>query len=95
MIEELKNIRPFISFGSGVTQREVQAGETVTVWLGTLYNQNIYSFTLVAGGTVHKVSNYEYRVTYTTPGTHTIYLVVNTKVKGSDLQSNTITLNVI
>lgn len=95
MIEELKNIKPFISFGNGITQKEVQAGETVTVWLGTLYNQNIYSFTLVSGGTVQKVSNYEYRITITAPGTHSIYMVVNTKVKGSDLQSNTITLNVI
>lgn len=95
MIEQLKTIKPFISFGNGVTQKEIQSGQTVTVWLGTLYNQNIYSSTLVTGGTVQKVSNYEYRVTFTAPGTHSIYLVVTTKVKGSDLQSNTITLNVI
>ena len=92
MIQQLKNIPPFIDFGFGITQVQVTAGQPVTVWLTTLYNQDVYTFSLTAQGTVTKISNYEYVVAQTQPGTYTIKLGVNTSDKKISLVSNILTL---
>jgi hypothetical protein len=92
MIQELKSSAPSISFGFGLTETSLSVDMSVTVWLSTIYNQSVYSFQLVAAGaTIIKVSNYEYRLTYSTPGSKDIYLNVSTKEKQT-LKSNTITV---
>lgn len=93
MINQLKTLPPFIDFGFGKTQQQVTVGTPVTVWLNTLYNQETYSFTLHAtGAAVTRISNYEYVVTYPTPGTYTVSMGVGTANKKISLASNTLTL---
>ena len=92
MIQQLKNITPFIDFGFGITKTEVAANTPVTVWLNTLYNQEVYGFTLRATGVVSKISNYEYEVRYPQPGTYTIKLGVSTSNKKISLDSNILTV---
>ena len=92
MIQQLKNIPPFIDFGFGITHTHVTAGKPVTVWLNTLYNQEVYGFTLHATGVVTKISNYEYVVTYPLPGTYTLRLGVSTPDKKISLESNILTV---
>ncbi|KGO85726.1 hypothetical protein Q765_15010 [Flavobacterium rivuli WB 3.3-2 = DSM 21788] len=92
MIQQLKNIPPNIDFGFGITKQEVAVNTPVTVWLNTLYNQDVYGFTLHATGVVTKISNYEYVVTYPLPGTYTLTLGVGTKDKKISLDSNILTL---
>jgi plastocyanin len=92
MIEQLKNAPPFIDFGFGRTHLQVAVGEPVTVWLNTLYNQDVYSFNLTARGTITKISNYEYEVMYTQPGSYEVKLGVSTSNKKVSLESNVLTL---
>jgi len=96
MIQELKTATPFITFGYGLTQMSVPGGTSVTVWLNTMFDQSVYSFQLVySGATMVKISNYEYRITYNTPGAHNIYLNVSFSASAKDkqtLKSNTITV---
>jgi len=92
MIQQLKNITPFIDFGFGITKTEVAANTPVTVWLNTLYNQEVYGFTLHATGVVSKISNYEYEVRYPQPGTYSIKLGVSTSNKKISLDSNILTV---
>ncbi|MGV3459906.1 MAG: hypothetical protein ACO1N9_05555 [Flavobacterium sp.] len=96
MIHELRNAAPFIDFGFGVTAQTANVGDKVTVWLSTLYNEGVYQTGLNAsGGNVTKISDYEYEVSYATPGTYEISLAVGSTVRKISLQSNTITLTVI
>jgi hypothetical protein len=93
MIQQLKNLTPFIDFGFGNTQRQVTVNTPVTVWLNTLYNQDAYAFTLLANGAaVTPISNYEYTVTCPAPGTYTLSLAVGTPDKKISLASNILTL---
>ena len=92
MIDQLKNIPPAIDFGFGIMQKQVAVNTPVTVWLNTLYNQEVYSFALTAQGAVTKISNYEYVVTRAQPGTYTIKLSVSTTNKKISLESNILTL---
>jgi hypothetical protein len=92
MIEQYKNAPPFIDFGFARTLLQVAAGEPVTVWLNTLYNQDVYRFALSVRGTVTKISNYEYEVTCPNPGTYEIKLGVSTSNKKISLESNILTL---
>lgn len=93
MIQQLKTLTPFISFGFGVTQQQVAANTPVTVWLNTLYNQDAYTFTLLAAGAaVTQISNYEYVVTYPATGTYTISITVATPDKKISLTSNILTV---
>ncbi|MCR5863062.1 hypothetical protein LRS05_13410 [Flavobacterium sp. J372] len=96
MIHELRNTPPFIDFGFGITQHTVGVGQIATVWLSTLYNQDVYNTGLNANGAViTRVSSFEYEVTYSTPGTYEISLNVGSNTRKISLQSNTITLTVI
>jgi hypothetical protein len=93
MIQQLKAITPFIDLGFGITQQEVTAGTPVTVWLNTLYNQEVYTFTLfAAGGSVTQISDYEYIVIYPAAGTYSISMGVSTADKKISLASNILTL---
>jgi len=95
MIQELKNITPFISFGFGLTRAEINVATPITVWLDTLYNQSEFEFTIGANGaTVNKISNYEYRLTYTSTGYKEVVMNIGTKDKNF-LRSNTLILTVI
>lgn len=95
MIHALRTTTPFIDLGFGITQQEVPAGTPVTVWVNTLYNQEVYSFTLTApGAVITKISNYEYSLTYATPGTYTISLGVSNTGKKTSLASNILTITV-
>lgn len=93
MINQLKTLPPFIDYGLGITQQQVTAGTPVTVWLNTLYNQETYSFLLHAvGAAVTRISNYEYTITATIPGTYTITMTIGTANKKISLASNILTL---
>lgn len=95
MIHELKTLTPYIVFNGGVTLHRATAGQAVNVWLETLYNAQAYTFTLTAvGGTVTKISGYEYRVTYTSPGAYSIYITVNSADKKISLKSNILEINI-
>ena len=94
MISDLKTLTPSIDFGLGLTTLQAQAGQPVTVWLQTLYNQQAYTFILQCTGTVTKVSNYQYKVTFATPGTYTLQLAVTPVNKGTSLMSNILDLTV-
>jgi hypothetical protein len=96
MIEQLKNLSPIITFGFGTIQKQINAGQPVTVWLNTIYNQEAYTFTLAAAGAVvTKISNYEYSVSYTAAGSYTISLAVNSTNKTISLVSNILTVTVV
>ncbi len=95
MIHQLQNQQPFIDFGFGLTHKTIPAGTSVTVWLITLFNTGSYIFSLSAQGTVIKVSDYEYKITFDTPGLYEINMIVSARKKKISLQSNVITVNVI
>lgn len=91
----LQQLQPQIDFGFGVTQKSVQIENAVTIWLGTLYNEEAYTFQLsVSSGTYTKMSDYEYQLYYTQRGIYTISLAVTQKATGIRLMSNTLTLTV-
>ncbi|MXN91290.1 hypothetical protein GR160_08615 [Flavobacterium sp. Sd200] len=93
MIHQLKTITPFIDFGFGITQLNTTANTPFTVWLQTLYNQNAYTFTLMAtNGQVTQISNYEYIVVYPEPGTYQINITVDSANKRISLDSNILTV---
>ena len=94
MITDLKTIAPAIDFGLGLTTLQAQAGQPVTVWLQTLYNRQAYTFILQCTGTVTKVSNYQYRVTFATPGNYTLQMAVTPVSKGTTRMSNILDLTV-
>ncbi|MES2484551.1 MAG: hypothetical protein V4581_01185 [Bacteroidota bacterium] len=95
MIQELKNIPPYIDFGFGITQTQAAISQEITVWLNTLYNQDAYTFTLNAlEATVTKISNYEYQVTYTTLGTYQLSLSVVSTDKTISLDSNILSITI-
>lgn len=94
MINDLKHLPPAIDFGFGTTKTQATVGQPVTVWLQTLYNKEAYIFYLQCTGTVTKISDYQYRVTFSTPGEHTIQLAVTPKTKAAGLQSNILDLTV-
>lgn len=96
MILELRNTTPFIDFGFGITAHTVKTGEQATIWLSTLYNQDMFAMGLVApGGSVTVLSDYEYGIAYSQPGIYSISLSVSHKKHKTSLQSNTLTLTVI
>ncbi|KGO91742.1 PKD domain-containing protein [Flavobacterium subsaxonicum] len=96
MIQQLKTLTPFIHFGLGANQKQVAAGQPVTIWLDTLYNQEAYTFRLAAvGSQITKISNYEYQVTYAAAGSYTINFTVNSADKTISLASNTLNLTVV
>lgn len=96
MITPLSNAKPFIDFGFGTIEKQAAQGETVTVWLSTIYNRNAYNFTLTApGGTITIVSEYEYQITYPLAGNYQISLSAATKDKTISLASNILTLTVV
>ena len=94
MIQEIRSTPPFIDFGFGITETTIATGKPATVWLSTLYNQDDYIVLLAAfnGGTVTPVSNYQFKVSYTTPGTYQLQITVYTKAKNISLASNILTL---
>ena len=96
MVNPLREAPPAISFGFGRTELTAEPGETVTVWLGTIYNLNEYSFVLQAGteAKVEPISGFEYNVSFGEKGSYTIVLEVISKDKQISLKSNEITLNV-
>jgi hypothetical protein len=96
MIKKLKSIQPAIDFGNGNTTMQISTGETVTVWLSTLYNQEAYSFNLQADGLqAIRISDYEYRVTPALPGSYTLQMAIISIDKTISLTSNTLTLTVV
>lgn len=96
MIKELKNIPPAIDFGNGNTIMSIDAGETVTVWLCTLYNRQAYNFNLHADGQeAVRISDYEYRVTPALPGNYKLQMAILSIDKTISLVSNQLTLTVL
>ncbi|KAF2518259.1 hypothetical protein E0W68_09550 [Flavobacterium salilacus subsp. salilacus] len=97
MIQEIKNRPPYIH----ITDLKISfpVGENITVWLSGQYNEAEYNYSLTAIGaaTNEKVSNYEYSLTYDTPGTYTLFAVLTGKgaTKGKELTSNILTLTVV
>ena len=94
MIHAIRNVVPAIDFGHGITTKEITAGQPVIVWLQTIYNRQAYDFMLQCGGSVNKISDYEYAVTFATPGSYALKLVISSKDKSITLQSNILNLTV-
>ena len=95
MLHELKNIIPSIDFGFGTATKVAQVGETFTVWLSTLYNQDAYSFFLQCEGSVTNISDYEYEVSYDAEGEYNIQLTVVSGDKKTSLESNVLTVTIV
>jgi len=96
MIQQLKTITPAIDLGFGITQKQVATSIPVTVWLNTLYNSQAYTCSIFAlGATVNKISNYQYNVTYATPGNYTVNMSVNSIDKTISLASNILNITVV
>lgn len=96
MIQSLQNIPPIIDLGFGIQQTQIATNQQATVWLGTLYNQKEYVFTLTApGAVITKISNYQYRIAYMQPGSYTVNLTVNALNKKLSLASNTLNITVV
>lgn len=96
MITELRSITPLIDFGFGIMARNAAIGETVTVWMNTIYNRD-YSSNIsydTTKASMIKISDYEYQLTYNEAGNHDISIDVTGKDKSLKLSSNTITLTV-
>jgi len=92
MIVQAQAPIPIIDFGYGLSQKTMQAGTPVTVWLNTPYlpgNTMTLNFT---AATLVKVSDYQYQLTYSGAGTHDIYITVSSADKTKNTNSNTITL---
>lgn len=106
MIINARYKKPSISFGLGVTSLEVNVGQTVKVWLDTLFNVNEYSFELMGVEAV-EVSPYEWEISDLVKGnSYTITMNVSTKKgkpdaetkvidKSKILKSNPLTLTVL
>lgn len=95
MIQQLRDIVPAINFDFGLSEKTISAGSDVIVWLDSIYNQDAYSFGISAVGSseINIISNYQYTITYDTPGTYEI--TVNVSIKGkSSKTSNTLTITV-
>ena len=94
MIHQLQNSSPYITFGFGQTVKTIAVGSPVTVWLNTLYNEQEYTFSLLAQADVTKVSAYQYSIVATRTGVIDISLIVSAKHRKISLQSNVLTLNI-
>ncbi|GGB84045.1 hypothetical protein GCM10007424_25060 [Flavobacterium suaedae] len=97
MIAAIKNNPPKLSFGFGKTKKTVTANTSVTVWLSGQYNEQNYTYNLVAEGcsTKQSLSNYQHKLTYITPGSYTISAVLKATANQKDLTSNILTLTVV
>lgn len=94
MIQNLKTAKPNIDFGFGTLNKETIVGNSVTVWLQTLYNQEAYNFQLNCSGTVTRISNYQYEVNFSTPGSYAVQMAITPKTKAASLLSNILFVNV-
>ncbi|WP_294822640.1 hypothetical protein [uncultured Flavobacterium sp.] len=100
MIAQIKKAAPQIGFDFGLTEKTAAPGQTVIVWLDTLYNRDVYGFSLAAMGadSVNTVSGYRYELVFSTPGSYPVTLAVTPKDKGNgngtSLASNTIIVKI-
>lgn len=95
MIVNLKSIIPFISFDFAYTEKTIQAGDTLNVWLTSVFNEDDYSFKLTtSGATSVKIDNYQYSILYETPGSFSIEMEVSNTAKTKILTSNKLNVTV-
>ena len=92
MIYELLHRKPTISFGLGATEITINSGETVPLWISTLYNSE-YSASVSKPSevTAIKVSSQQFELISTTLGTYQIQVVYAKQ----NLKSNVLTLHVV
>lgn len=96
MIQEYRNLTPFIDLGFGLESGKAAINEVITVWLSTIYDDE-YSSNISYNATkasLVKVSDYEYQLTFTEPGEYEVFIVVSDMSKTLNFKSNTITLTV-
>ncbi|MCO6147520.1 hypothetical protein [Flavobacterium sp. NRK1] len=96
-MRNIQHIKPSIDFGFGATQKREETYTPVTLWLSTLYNTSAYTFEVLfppSGGSLQKISDYEYRITYVDSGTYEISMAVTQKATGIRLVSNPVTLTI-
>lgn len=94
MITQLRAVTPTIFFGLGFTERTISLGETVTVWIATIYNTEEYKVT-IDGASMMKITDFEYQFTPGAIGTYEISLFMEAENFGIETEpSNTITLTV-
>jgi hypothetical protein len=95
MIQEIKSTTPVIDFGFGLSSLTALVGVPVTVWLQSLHNKDSYDFSInAADALVIKVSDYQYSITFSTPGIRGVIMNVGTKDKLKGYVSNQITITV-
>lgn len=95
MIIELRNKQPFIHFGFFEVSKTIPVGQSIDVWLQTLYLEKAYEFEISASTPSEQMSAYQYR--FSPPaGTYKIKLFVYLidKANPKTLESNTIILTV-
>lgn len=101
MISEIKNTPPRINFSFGKTNTTIAVGSPVTVWLSRQYNEVKFNYAVQATGAtaVNPISNFQYQITYGTPGVYTLYAQLTEKTTGKTtaqaLTSNILTLTVV
>jgi hypothetical protein len=93
MIENIRNVKPKISFGLGATEISKPIGETFYVWQNTTHNDTfILAITTPTGLTITKINNYQFSVVGTIAGIYELQcLFVKSGVK---LESNKITITI-
>lgn len=97
MIVGARRKKPFISFGMDATEKTIQEAGKATVWLQSIFREDVYDFSLIHPEfSIVKKSNYEWECTPTVKGVFTFEVTVVTKNKAKEkiiiLKSNTITL---
>lgn len=91
IVDNLNIPRPIITFGSGFTEWTLALGESVDVWLNNIYNTDYVVLTIEHPDAV-KISDYQWRITPSSPGEQYVTLTVNKN--GAESASNTLTLTV-
>lgn len=81
--------RPRISFSNGVFDAEIRVGDTVTIWLGTVYPD---VRTEISIPEAIKISEYQYTFVPGSPGLYNISMTVD--IREMEVQTNTILLTV-
>lgn len=97
MIVDYRFKKPFIHLGFNRTQGTFATGENISIYLKTLYNQNVYEpVNVIAGGaTINKVSEYQYDLVYIDSGAKSISVEIESKpFLTGKIQSNIININV-
>lgn len=92
-ILRIKNKPAKINFDFGEIEKTITLGQSVNIWLNSLYNSD-YSITLLNFIPNVKVSKNQFLITPTSIGEYKIVILVQTKGRTTEIKSNEIKLTV-